>query len=102
LSKFDVFAQKFRELNNFNGVVWVVSGLNTSAVHRLKLTWEQLDAESSSAFGALDYLVSHQGTDFFFFAKISCYIHLFQGVLRIIARHCERLFSPHFPTSAYT
>lgn len=36
-------AQHFRELNNFNGMMEILSGLEASSVHRLKVTWSRLD-----------------------------------------------------------
>jgi len=49
-------AQSLYAKNNFNGLLAVMAGLNNSAVHRLKFTFEELDkkdAKSVSEFGEL-------------------------------------------------
>eukprot|EP00005_Dracoamoeba_jomungandri_P009672 CAMPEP_0174270590 /NCGR_PEP_ID=MMETSP0439-20130205/44986_1 /TAXON_ID=0 /ORGANISM="Stereomyxa ramosa, Strain Chinc5" /LENGTH=1494 /DNA_ID=CAMNT_0015360015 /DNA_START=51 /DNA_END=4535 /DNA_ORIENTATION=- len=59
--KFIQLAQKMYELNNFNGVMEVMSALNSSPVRRLKLTWEELKQEGYEAklFQELHNLTSH-------------------------------------------
>jgi son of sevenless-like protein len=39
LQRFIEVAERLRDLNNLNGVSEIVSGLNSSPVHRLKMTW---------------------------------------------------------------
>ncbi|EFC43246.1 hypothetical protein NAEGRDRAFT_50007 [Naegleria gruberi] len=46
LTKMIQIAEECRKLNNFNAVFEIVSGLQNSAVHRLKKTWEALKSES--------------------------------------------------------
>ena len=40
VTKFVKIAKECRMLNNFNAVMEIVSGLNSSPVHRLKKTWK--------------------------------------------------------------
>lgn len=53
-------AQELRKLNNFNGLLNVLAGLNTSSVVRLKQTWEvvRADAATRAAYDELDELMS--------------------------------------------
>jgi len=41
------------DLGNFNGVMSVLAGLNSSPVRRLKKTWEALDTKSNATFQSL-------------------------------------------------
>lgn len=52
-------AQKLYELNNFNGMMEILSGLNRNAVQRLKQTWKVYKKSYSSApiFNKLDKLM---------------------------------------------
>ena len=53
--------QNLRELNNFNGVMEVVSAINSSPVRRLKKTWEELSVNAKHRFDVLDGLMNHNG-----------------------------------------
>jgi hypothetical protein len=56
--RFIVIASTCLSLNNFNGVMEVLSGLQAPAVQRLKATWKQLSGEASKAYRALADLMS--------------------------------------------
>lgn len=47
-----------REMNNFNGIMEILSGLHSSAVHRLKKTWEKLSAKAKNRHETLSKLMS--------------------------------------------
>ncbi len=38
--KFIEVAERLRAMNNFNGIMEILAGLRSAAVHRLKKTWE--------------------------------------------------------------
>ena len=50
LSKFIILAHRLFELNNFNGVMEILAGINSSPVRRLKKTWEVLLLFPSCSF----------------------------------------------------
>eukprot|EP01102_Stenamoeba_stenopodia_P022109 TRINITY_DN9101_c0_g2_i1.p1 TRINITY_DN9101_c0_g2~~TRINITY_DN9101_c0_g2_i1.p1 ORF type:complete len:373 (+),score=71.87 TRINITY_DN9101_c0_g2_i1:125-1120(+) len=50
VKQFIRIAEKLRELNNFNGVMEILTGLQSPAVHRLRQTW--LKIESKKGLGA--------------------------------------------------
>lgn len=56
--RFIVIASTCLSLNNFNGVMEVLSGLQAPSVQRLKATWKQLSGEASKAYRALADLMS--------------------------------------------
>jgi len=61
LNRFIFIAQKCYELNNFNAVMEILSALNSSAVHRLKQTWDLLPAKSLEVFENLVTLMNPEG-----------------------------------------
>ncbi|KAG2382126.1 hypothetical protein C9374_005918 [Naegleria lovaniensis] len=58
MTKMIQIADECRKLNNFNAVFEFVSGLQNSAVHRLKKTWELLKSESKRDHDELLSLIS--------------------------------------------
>lgn len=52
-----MFSQEMRNMNNFNGVMLVLSALNNSAVRRLKSNWEALPKSIRSTFVSLQDLL---------------------------------------------
>jgi son of sevenless-like protein len=58
--KFIEIAGALRELNNFNGVTEMLSGLNNNSVHRLKKTWEALPQEVLNSFHELQQICDQQ------------------------------------------
>eukprot|EP00002_Diphylleia_rotans_P000841 TRINITY_DN1044_c0_g2_i2.p1 TRINITY_DN1044_c0_g2~~TRINITY_DN1044_c0_g2_i2.p1 ORF type:complete len:942 (+),score=200.02 TRINITY_DN1044_c0_g2_i2:261-2828(+) len=55
-------AEQFKELNNFQLLMAVISGLNTSAVHRLKFTREEIPKRSMEVFTSLEELMSSESS----------------------------------------
>jgi len=55
-------AEALRRINNFNGVLEVISAINSSPVRRLKRTWELIDEEHLSLFSSLETLMSHSAS----------------------------------------
>jgi son of sevenless-like protein len=58
LARFIEIADECRQFNNFNSVVAIVSGLESSAVHRLKKTWAGLPSHITETFEQLKNLMS--------------------------------------------
>lgn len=58
MTKMIQIAEECRKLNNFNAVFEFVSGLQNSAVHRLKKTWELLKSEAKRDHDELLALIS--------------------------------------------
>jgi len=48
VKKFIQVAEQLKELNNFNGVMEVIGGLNLWPVQRLKQTWEEVGSMRQS------------------------------------------------------
>jgi hypothetical protein len=61
LQRFIEVAERLRDLNNLNGVSEIVSGLNSSPVHRLKMTWAALPQRSRDVFAQLDAIMQPNG-----------------------------------------
>jgi len=57
LKKFIDVAQRLKEMNNFNGVMEVIGGLNMFVVTRLKGTWEQIPTRSTGIVQELNALL---------------------------------------------
>lgn len=55
-------AKALEQLNNFNGVMAVLGGLNSTAVHRLKFTFEGLSDEDKSTLKHLSELMDNHGS----------------------------------------
>jgi len=62
IEKFIQIAQQFLELNNFNGVMEVLAGLQSAAVHRLKKTWAGVKKKSNEKFDEFKTLMSNRGS----------------------------------------
>jgi len=58
LEKFIDMAEKLYELNNFNGVFAVCSGLSLSGVYRLKKTWNAIEEEYKQKYQKLHRSIS--------------------------------------------
>jgi len=58
MTKMIQIAEECRKLNNFNAVFEVISGLQNSAVHRMKKTWDALKSESRRDHDELLSLIS--------------------------------------------
>eukprot|EP01121_Diplochlamys_sp_Union-15-3_P006231 TRINITY_DN1672_c1_g1_i1.p1 TRINITY_DN1672_c1_g1~~TRINITY_DN1672_c1_g1_i1.p1 ORF type:complete len:1125 (+),score=211.21 TRINITY_DN1672_c1_g1_i1:27-3401(+) len=64
VSRFIEIAQKLRELNNFNGVLEIISGLNNSACYRLKSTFDALTKNQNQVLEELRLVVNvHKNYD---------------------------------------
>ena len=61
ISGFIWLANACRELNNHNGVMEIVSGLNSSSVLRLKASWEAVGKTERKLFEQLVKWVSAEG-----------------------------------------
>ena len=60
LKKFIDLMSELEALNNFNGMMEVLSGINSSSVRRMKKTFKGLDAEYTKKFEKFENLLSHQ------------------------------------------
>eukprot|EP01114_Cavostelium_apophysatum_P016077 TRINITY_DN4514_c0_g1_i1.p1 TRINITY_DN4514_c0_g1~~TRINITY_DN4514_c0_g1_i1.p1 ORF type:complete len:1126 (-),score=268.47 TRINITY_DN4514_c0_g1_i1:44-3421(-) len=60
LQKFINIAKECNKLNNFNGMMSIISGLNNSSVQRLKRLWSSLPDTFSKEFGEMEDLMSIQ------------------------------------------
>jgi len=61
LRKFIRIAACLRKLNNFNGVMEIIAGINNSAVRRLKSTWAELDETDLQTIRELEAQLNHKG-----------------------------------------
>ena len=50
--------QKLLELNNFNGIMEIISGLQNSSIHRLRQLWTSLDKQHQKTYDQLQAVVS--------------------------------------------
>jgi len=62
LKNFIKVAIELRNLNNFNGIMEVMTGLQTSAVHRMKKTWAGLSKRRMRDYRELKMLLSSDGS----------------------------------------
>jgi vacuolar-type H+-ATPase subunit I/STV1 len=60
LKKFIDLLDELHNLNNFNGMMEVISGINSSSVRRMKKTFESLDAEYMKKFQKYEDLLTHK------------------------------------------
>jgi len=58
LTQFILIAQKCREINNFNAIVEILSGIENAAVHRLQTTWKNIPPSVREIYQALKELIS--------------------------------------------
>eukprot|EP00026_Physarum_polycephalum_P004864 Phypoly_transcript_04888.p1 GENE.Phypoly_transcript_04888~~Phypoly_transcript_04888.p1 ORF type:complete len:490 (+),score=76.11 Phypoly_transcript_04888:570-2039(+) len=61
IKRFIDIGLKCLELRNFNGVMQIVTGLNSSAVTRLKTTWANVPAKRRESFAVLEKLMDMYG-----------------------------------------
>jgi hypothetical protein len=61
LSQWIMVAQHSRDCNNYNAVMEILAALSSSAVHRLRTTWELLPSETWEAHDALRALTDSEG-----------------------------------------
>ena len=73
--------EELKNLNNFNGMMEVLSGLNSAAVRRMKKTFGGIGSDYSKKLQSMEDLLSHQFSfrayrfdffSFFFFLYCSC------------------------------
>eukprot|EP00300_Choanocystis_sp_HF-7_P002478 c11883_g1_i1.p1 GENE.c11883_g1_i1~~c11883_g1_i1.p1 ORF type:complete len:998 (-),score=287.97 c11883_g1_i1:32-2773(-) len=55
-------AKELFDLNNFNGAMEIISGLQSSAVYRLKNAWSKVDAKAMEEFDELKTVLSSSGS----------------------------------------
>ncbi|KAG4089606.1 ras GEF [Neocallimastix lanati (nom. inval.)] len=60
LKHFILVADKCYSLNNFNTVMSILAGFNSSPIHRLKRTWEQLSKKINDIFENLERVINPQ------------------------------------------
>ncbi|ORX99639.1 ras GEF [Basidiobolus meristosporus CBS 931.73] len=58
IKHFISIGEKCRNLNNFNTLTAILAGLNSAPIHRLKRTWELINARSIGAFDGLKRLMN--------------------------------------------
>jgi son of sevenless len=63
MRKFIEIADALRQINNYNGVNEVTSGLNNASIYRLKQTWALVPSQTKGKFDELDKLVQHPYTN---------------------------------------
>ncbi|KAJ3450892.1 ras guanine nucleotide exchange factor i-related [Anaeramoeba flamelloides] len=62
LTKFIMIANHLFKLNNFNSLISIMSGINSSAVHRLKFTFEELAPKNTEIINNFKQLLSGEGS----------------------------------------
>jgi len=60
LKHFILVADRCYSLNNFNTVMSILAGFNSSPIHRLKRTWEQLSKKMTEMFDNLERVMNPQ------------------------------------------
>ncbi|KAG4108093.1 ras GEF [Neocallimastix lanati (nom. inval.)] len=60
LKHFILVADRCYSLNNFNTVMSILAGFNSSPIHRLKRTWEQLSKKMKDMFDNLEEIMNPQ------------------------------------------
>ncbi|CAG8528266.1 3951_t:CDS:10 [Paraglomus brasilianum] len=58
IKHFVAVAEKCRILNNFNSLTAIISGLNSAPIHRLKRTWEMVNARTIQNLEALNKVMN--------------------------------------------
>lgn len=61
ISKFIRIAVALKSLNNYNGVMEILSSLHSSAVSRLKLSWNEVSKKDKDSFDEITNLMSNMG-----------------------------------------
>jgi son of sevenless-like protein len=61
VAKFILIAQRCKEINNFNAVMEIVSGLESSSIHRLQKTWMRIPQTAKTMLEELKGLMSQNG-----------------------------------------
>eukprot|EP01102_Stenamoeba_stenopodia_P019992 TRINITY_DN765_c0_g1_i2.p1 TRINITY_DN765_c0_g1~~TRINITY_DN765_c0_g1_i2.p1 ORF type:complete len:733 (-),score=247.38 TRINITY_DN765_c0_g1_i2:175-2373(-) len=59
LERFITIAKHLRELHNYNAVQEILSGLHSSATHRLKKTWDAVNKKLKKEFALLEKLMAN-------------------------------------------
>jgi len=71
LTRFIEVSERLRSLNNFNGIMEILAGLRSAAVHRLKKTWEGVSGKNIKVFEELSDLMSPHSN----YIKFRNYLH---------------------------
>lgn len=58
IKQFILVAEKCRQINNFNALMAILAGLNTTAISRLKKSWELIPSKLKASFDSLNDLMS--------------------------------------------
>jgi hypothetical protein len=61
ISRFIKIAVALRGLNNYNGVMEILSSLHSSAISRLKLSWNEVSKKDKDSFEEITTLMSNMG-----------------------------------------
>jgi len=62
MCRFLEICEYLRDLNNYNGLMEILSGLNASAIFRLKMTWVELSTKQRELLHELNVLMSSSGS----------------------------------------
>jgi len=58
LEHFIKIAEKCMDLNNFNAMMEIISGLNTTSINRLKHTWNAISPKAQSLYSKMGQIMS--------------------------------------------
>ena len=53
-------ASKMKEFKNYNGLMTILSALNSSTIHRLKKTWSMMQNKHLQSFEELEHITDHK------------------------------------------
>ena len=53
-------ASKLKEIKNYNGLMTILSALNSSTIHRLKKTWSIIQNKHLQSFEELEHITDHR------------------------------------------
>ncbi|KAJ6229147.1 guanine nucleotide exchange factor [Anaeramoeba flamelloides] len=62
INKFIKVAEHMKNLNNFNGLMAIIAGLDNSAIFRLKHTWDEVSKQLKDKFLALKEIMKSSGS----------------------------------------
>ncbi|KAJ3427944.1 guanine nucleotide exchange factor [Anaeramoeba flamelloides] len=62
INKFIKVAEHMKNLNNFNGLMAIIAGLDNSAIFRLKHTWDEVSKQLKDKFVALKEIMKSSGS----------------------------------------